>query len=126
MTANEDQIGGTHYKDTAMHCPHCRSELQHWDVSWYSNFDMFQYAITKYIWRWRMKDGVEALRKARHALDKYIEVIEYEALVREYSPPAAAGRAGDTPEDRDSGRDGGGIPEQRREDNCGPRRGILG
>lgn len=122
MRANEDQIGGTHYRDTSMNCPQCHLELQHWDISWYSNFDMFQYAITKYLWRWRMKGGVESLRKARHALDKYIEVIENEAIVRDYCPPAAASRTEPAQEEATTGRDGGGVPSEGWGSEDHPRR----
>jgi hypothetical protein len=38
------------------------------------NLDYFQGNITKYVFRWRDKNGVEDLIKARHYLDKYIEI----------------------------------------------------
>ena len=67
--ANEQQIGGTHYKTGGE---------EHWDRAWRLQYDPFQYIITKWIERWKSKGGLEDLYKARHALDKYIEVVELE------------------------------------------------
>ena len=59
------QVAGTHYSS---------ADLQHWDIVNMYNLDYFQGQITKYIMRWKLKNGVEDLRKARHFLDKYIEL----------------------------------------------------
>jgi hypothetical protein len=48
--------------------------LQHWDIVSMFKLDYFQGCITKYVFRWRDKGGVEDLHKARHYLDKYIEL----------------------------------------------------
>lgn len=64
MKANDRQVGGEHYK----------SSIQHWDYVIANDLDYFQAQITKYVTRWKKKDGIEALEKARHFLDKYIEV----------------------------------------------------
>jgi len=66
--ANERQVGGEHYQ----------GEIQHWDYAWSHNFDLFQYIITKWIERHKKKGGLQDLEKARHALDKYIEVVQAE------------------------------------------------
>lgn len=68
--ANETQIGGSHYKNGGE---------EHWDRAWRLKYDPFQYIITKWVERWRDKGGLEDLKKARHAIDKYIEVIEADA-----------------------------------------------
>jgi hypothetical protein len=68
MAANEEQVGGDHYKK--------HGELQHWDVVVKFGLDYFQGQITRYVFRWKDKNGLEDLRKARHYLDKYIEVQE--------------------------------------------------
>lgn len=70
--ANETQIGGRHYK---------KGGEEHWDRAWRLKYDNFQYIITKWVERWRDKGGLEDLRKARHAIDKYIEVVEAEMAV---------------------------------------------
>lgn len=72
--ANSRQVGGTHYKETAVSCPHCGHLLEHWDV--FGMWDGLLYSATKYIWRWKQKDGVKGLLKAIHYLQKRIEVEE--------------------------------------------------
>jgi hypothetical protein len=66
--ANERMVGGTHYQQlTAL-------GLQHWDLVALFHLDYYQGQISKYVFRWRLKGGLEDLHKARHYLDKYIEV----------------------------------------------------
>jgi hypothetical protein len=65
VTANNTQIGGTHYKSMA---------LEHWDIVAIDALDYFQGCITKYVMRWRGKNGLQDLEKAKHYLDKYIEI----------------------------------------------------
>ena len=64
-TANNVQVGGTHYKT---------QDIQPWDAirSW--NLCFFAGNAVKYIARHKSKGGVEDLRKARHYLDKLIEL----------------------------------------------------
>ena len=64
MTANEKQVGGEHYK----------SAIQHWDYAASHEFDYFQGQITKYVTRWKKKNGLQDLEKALHFLEKYIEL----------------------------------------------------
>ena len=66
-TANDRQIGGVHYRNQS-------SGLQHWDMVAMFNLDYFQGNISKYVFRWRDKGGIQDLEKARHYLDKYIEL----------------------------------------------------
>ena len=68
IKANERQVGGDHYA----------AKTQHWDIVAEHQLDYFQGQITKYVMRWKKKNGVEDLRKARHFLDKYIEIVEGE------------------------------------------------
>tara|TARA_R110000737_G_scaffold41837_5_gene62542 strand:+ start:537 stop:899 length:363 start_codon:yes stop_codon:yes gene_type:complete len=77
MEANDTQIGGAHYKKG--------DNEEHWDRAWRLKYDPFQYIITKWVERHKDKNGLEDLRKARHAIDKYIEVLEAE------QPPPLAG-----------------------------------
>lgn len=65
MAANERQIGGTHYKIGGE---------EHWDRVARLGLDYFQGQITKYVERWKKKNGLQDLEKARHFLDKYIEI----------------------------------------------------
>lgn len=64
MAANDTQVGGTHY----------RAQIQHWDWVYSNDLDYFQGQITKYVARWKNKGGLQDLLKARHFLDKYIEL----------------------------------------------------
>jgi len=65
VTPNDIQVGGTHYKT---------QDIQPWDAirSW--NLCFFAGNAVKYIARHKSKGGVEDLRKARHYLDKLIEL----------------------------------------------------
>ena len=65
--ANVRQVGGDHYKNGGE---------EHWDRVARLNLDYFQGQITKYVERWRKKNGVEDLKKAQHFLEKYIELVE--------------------------------------------------
>lgn len=62
--ANERQVGGAHYK----------SDIQHWDFVYANDLDYFQGQITLYITRWKKKGGLQDLEKAKHFLEKYIEL----------------------------------------------------
>jgi len=83
MSANDTQIGGGHYKHPG--------EEEHWDRAWRLKYDCFQYIITKWVERWRSKGGIEDLKKARHAIDKYIEVAEAELRQAEEDGEPGAG-----------------------------------
>lgn len=63
--ANERQVGGAHYKDKA---------IQPWDFIASNKLGYLEGNIIKYVSRWQEKGGIEDLRKARHYLDKLIEV----------------------------------------------------
>jgi hypothetical protein len=64
------QVGGEHYRDKT---------IQPWDAmqAWMTpeQFKGFLWGnVIKYIARWQDKGGIEDLRKARHYMDKLIEV----------------------------------------------------
>jgi len=77
MTANDRQVEGSHYKSKA---------IQPWDFIAANNLGYFEGNIVKYVSRWRDKGGVKDLEKARHYLDKLIELSSTEkpndAIVR--------------------------------------------
>lgn len=58
------QIGGSHYKDMA---------IQPMTYSMVNGLDACQHTIIKYVSRFRAKNGIEDLMKARHCLDLLIE-----------------------------------------------------
>jgi hypothetical protein len=70
MSANDMQVGGEHYQSKT---------IQPWDAmeSWMTKeqFKGFLWGnVIKYVARWQDKGGLEDLRKARHYMDKLIEV----------------------------------------------------
>ena len=65
MSANDEQVGGTHYKDKS---------IQPWDYIAANNIGYFEGNIIKYVSRWRSKGGVDDLNKAAHYLEKLIEL----------------------------------------------------
>lgn len=72
--ANKVQIGGSHYKlDGA-------NGEEHWDRQWRMNGrGYFVGCITKYVERYHAKNGVQDLKKARHFIDKLIELEQKQA-----------------------------------------------
>ena len=71
-TANATQIGGNHYASKA---------VQPWDAmqAWMSREEFTGYLrgnVIKYMARCNDKGGIEDVKKARHYIDKLIEVLE--------------------------------------------------
>lgn len=64
---SEQQVGGDHY---------VKRSIGPWDIWAEYGMNAFEGAVLKYLLRWRDKGGVEDLKKARHTLDKLIEVEE--------------------------------------------------
>ena len=62
--ANEIQVGGDHYK----------AEYQHWDLMIDLETPCPVVYATKYVYRWRKKNGVQDLEKAIHCLQKAEDV----------------------------------------------------
>lgn len=66
MSANERQVGGSHYKRSG--------KLQHWDLMAECKADYFQGQITKYTDRHKSKNGRQDLEKALHFAEKWHEI----------------------------------------------------
>lgn len=60
----ETQIGGSHYKDMA---------IQPVEYIIANGIGFVEGSVIKYVSRWKSKNGVEDLRKARHLLDILID-----------------------------------------------------
>lgn len=72
MSADETQIGGDHYKR--------KVGQEHWNRAWDLYREVwFVLNITKYTERYRSKDGIKDLKKAKHYLEKLIELEEADA-----------------------------------------------
>lgn len=67
MRANEIQVGGDHYRGR---------ETQHWDVIDRNGIGYLEGVATKYLCRWREKNGIQDLRKAEHYVIKLLEEID--------------------------------------------------
>lgn len=67
MNSNSKQVAGTHYKTDG---------LQHWDIIAGQNIGYLEGCCTKYLIRWRKKNGLQDLQKAEHFLEKLIEMVE--------------------------------------------------
>jgi hypothetical protein len=78
MSANEIQVGGDHYTS---------KKIQPWEAmeSWMSpeQFEGFLRGnVLKYIARYKDKDGLKDVQKARHYLEKLIECLESRSGLR--------------------------------------------
>jgi Protein of unknwon function (DUF3310) len=85
MSANDRQVGGHHYA----------ASQQHWDYVFANDLDYFQGQITRYVTRWKKKDGLQDLRKALHFLEKYIELEEGRIIDPEETMNHSIGEADD-------------------------------
>jgi hypothetical protein len=63
--ANAYQVAGSHYK---------AHRYETWDVILDWGLGYLDGNAVKYLSRWRLKGGIEDLKKARHYIDKLIEV----------------------------------------------------
>lgn len=64
MSANDKQIGGTHYKKS----------IEPWDAIHSWDLGYFDGTAVKYLARWKAKNGVQDLEKAKHFIEKLIEI----------------------------------------------------
>ena len=67
MKALDIQVGGGHYKTLA---------IQPVEYIHKNNIPYLEGNVVKYVTRWRGKNGVEDLKKARHYIDLLIEMEE--------------------------------------------------
>ena len=65
FSANDRQVAGNHYKGKA---------IQPWDYIASNQLGYFEGNIVKYVSRWKEKGGVQDLEKAKHYLEKLIEL----------------------------------------------------
>lgn len=72
--ANDTQVGGTHYQ----------ASFQHWDWVLRYRVDYLAGNATKYVTRWRKKNGLADLEKAQHYVAKLLE--SHELVPRSNAP----------------------------------------
>ena len=66
--SNTKQIGGSHYRTNP-------DGVQHWDYCVAQNVPYLEAASTKYLIRWRKKNGLQDLEKALHYTQKRLESV---------------------------------------------------
>lgn len=79
MAANDTQIGGDHYKATDEQLARAKGcglnkAPEPWDFSYIRGHNNLQTGIIKYVDRYDKKKGLEDLEKAKHYLEKLIEI----------------------------------------------------
>lgn len=67
LDQRDAQVGGDHYT---------RFNIQPWDIITEYELNFFEGSVLKYLLRWRRKNGLEDLHKARHVLAKLISDVE--------------------------------------------------
>jgi Protein of unknwon function (DUF3310) len=81
MIANKTQVGGDHYQG---------GDYQHWDMcATFYGEAFFKCTASKYVIRWRKKNGAEDLNKALHYLLKLKELVAKGGVkLNHYTPDA--------------------------------------
>lgn len=80
------QVDGTHYKDLA---------IQPVEYIHANGLGFCEGSVVKYVTRWRAKNGIADLKKARHFIDLLIELESREAALE--FPPLEQGGLGPAP-----------------------------
>jgi hypothetical protein len=65
-------------KERVVHPNHYNKGIEMWDYAYSHKLDFFEGNIVKYVTRWKDKNGIEDLKKAKTYLDKLIELKESE------------------------------------------------
>lgn len=63
-------------KERVVHPQHYNNGIEVWDYVYSHQLDFFEGNIVKYVTRWKHKNGIEDLRKAKEYLDKLINLHE--------------------------------------------------
>ncbi len=61
-------------KERVFHPNHYNKGIEMWDYAYSHNLDFFEGNIVKYVTRWKDKNGIEDLKKAKQYLDKLIDL----------------------------------------------------
>ena len=85
--ANAIQIGGDHYKATDELLERSLSVglnkvPEPWDIAYIRGYNNIQSFIFKYIDRYDKKNGIQDLKKAKHCIEKLIEIEEERERIR--------------------------------------------
>ena len=66
----------SHYALVTFACPHCHQGIDHRDVARALQWDVDEVYITKYVFRWKYKNGIADLHKALECLQSMISYHE--------------------------------------------------
>lgn len=88
MAALNEQVGGAHYKDLP---------IQPAEYTERNKLTYLEGAVVKYITRWRSKNGLEDLEKAKHCIDLIIEINELRGDTKPSPGPAPLMNAAEPP-----------------------------
>lgn len=77
---NARQVAGSHYS----------APIQHWDFVEDNGLGYLEGNATKYLSRWRKKNGLQDLQKAMHYIDKLISLAEQGRRAARGTAPASA------------------------------------
>lgn len=80
MSVNDEQVGGEHYQ----------KPIQPWDYITLNRLGYLEGNIIKYVTRYKEKNGLQDLQKAKHYLDKLIEVNSSDSKVCNHCASPAA------------------------------------
>ncbi len=86
MSARDTQVSGDHYSKLA---------IQPMDYSMANGLDACQHSVVKYVTRFRDKNGIEDLLKAKHCIDLLIEHEKDVSFKEEMKGFVDAARMGD-------------------------------
>lgn len=71
--ANSKQVAGTHY---------LTSGVAHWDYVTKQDVPYLEGNATKYLTRWKKKNGIQDLQKAAHYIEKRLECMDQFGAIR--------------------------------------------
>jgi len=69
----EDKLIKQETKQLVCHPGHYNQGIEMWDYAYSHQLDFFEGNIVKYVTRWKDKNGIQDLLKAKQYLDKLIE-----------------------------------------------------
>lgn len=82
LSSLSSQVGGSHYKEF---------KIQPVEFCFLNKIPYLEATAIKYLCRWRKKNGIEDLLKAKHFIDLLIELEENYGEHTEYSEPVQVG-----------------------------------
>lgn len=75
----KNSLNNTYFEgsnERVFHPKHYNRGIEMWDYAHSHKLDFFEGNIVKYVTRWKDKNGIEDLKKAKQYLDKLIELNE--------------------------------------------------